>query len=69
MMSFLVELLRLSRDIWRYILKLLALAVFEVFQNDCLLTVKSATIAVANAICSRQEVADDIISGEDAEKF
>ena len=52
------------RTIKGYVLKLLALAVSEIFHKDHFVTVKSATVS---AICSRLEVVDDLSYGYDAE--
>ena len=50
--------------------KLPALAVSEIFKNDCFVDgeVGNGSRGV-NAICSRPKAADDVISGEDAETF
>ena len=50
---------------WK-ILKFLALAVSEIFPHDCFCNGELCDGSV-NAVCSRPEVADDVISGEDAE--
>ena len=53
---------------WRKIFEVASPSAVRDFQNDNFVTVKSAAVAV-NAICSRLEVADNIISGESVDSF
>ena len=68
MTSFVLNMQRLLRATLWQVLKLLALAVSEIFQKQlfCDGEVGDGGGGV-NPICSRLEVADDFISGEDAD--